>query len=55
LFTLTVVEPMMVGIIGGGMAAYPYLRRRASFYRWPKHRAFGGSFRHLHIEAGFGA
>ena len=38
LFTLTVVEPMMVGIIGGGMAHIRYVRRQPSLHRWPEHR-----------------
>ncbi len=55
LFTLTVVEPMMVGIIGGGMAHIRTRRRQPSLHRRPKHRAAGGPPRHLHIEAGLGA
>ena len=39
LFTLTVVEPMMVGIFGGGMAHHPAGGRPASRHRRPAHGA----------------
>ena len=39
LFTLTVVEPMMVGIIGGGMAHIRAQRRQPSLHRRPEHGA----------------
>ena len=47
LFTLTVVEPMMVGIIGGGMAHIRTRRRQPSLHRRPEHGAAGGEARHL--------
>ena len=55
LFALTVVEPMMVGIIGGGMAHIRLSRRQPPLHRRPKHRSASGPARHLSLEAGFGA
>ena len=45
LFALTVVEPMMVGIIGGGMAHIRACRWQPSLRRWPEHGAAGGQAR----------
>jgi gamma-glutamyltranspeptidase len=55
LFTLTVVEPMMVRIIGGGMAHIRLSDGSHPLHRWPKHGSAGGQAGHLSIEAGFGA
>ena len=55
LFALTVVEPMMVGIIGGGMAHIRTCRRQPSLHRRPEHGAAGGPARYLHLEARLGA
>ena len=55
LFTLTVVEPMMVGIIGGGMAHIRLADRQPSLHRRPEHGAAGGPARYLHIETRLGA
>jgi gamma-glutamyltranspeptidase / glutathione hydrolase len=52
LFTLTVVEPMMVGIVGG---AYPHFRRQPSLHRRPELGAARSQARHLQIEAGLRA
>ncbi len=55
LFTLTVVEPMMVGIIGGGMAHIRLADGSHRFIDGQSTVPLGGSSRHLHIEAGLGA
>ena len=55
LFTLTVVEPMMVGIIGGGMAHIRLCRRQPPLHRRPEHRSASRAARHLPLEAGLGA
>lgn len=54
LFTLTVVEPMLVGIIG---AAWRISGSQtvATLHRRPEHCSARGSARHLSLEAGFGA
>ena len=55
LFALTVVEPMMVGIIGGGMAHIRLADGSPSLHRRPEHGAAGGEARYLHIKAGVAA
>ena len=40
LFALTVVEPMMVGILGGGVAHVRLWRWNARHRRWAQHCAF---------------
>ena len=55
LFTLTVVEPMMVGIIGGGMAHIRLADGSHRFIDGQSTVPAGGAARHLHLEAGLGA
>ena len=55
LFTLTVVEPMMVGIIGGGMAHIRLADGSHRFIDGQSTVPLGGEARHLQIEAGLGA
>ena len=55
LFTLTVVEPMMVGIIGGGMAHIRLADGSHRFIDGQSTVPAVGSSGHLHLEAGFGA
>ena len=55
LFALTVVEPMMVGIIGGGMA---HIRLGDGSHRFIDGQStvpLAGEARHLSIETRFGA
>ena len=47
LFTLTVVEPMMVGIFGGGIAHLRLADGRHTVIDGYAHRAGGGAARHL--------
>ncbi len=54
LFTLTVVEPMMVGIIGGGMAHIRLADGSHRFIDGQSTVPAGGSARYLHVEARLG-
>ena len=55
LFTLTVVEPMMVGIIGGGMAHIRLADGSHRFIDGQSTVPLARQARHLSLEAGRGA
>ncbi len=54
LFTLTVVEPMMVGIIGGGMAHIRLADGTSPFHRRPKRGSARRPARYLSVPARLG-